>query len=241
MIEAYRARIGAILDAVLEREREAIGRAAGLVAAAVRGGGVVHLFGSGHSSLAALEVVSRSGSLVPVNQIVDRTEDMAEQLEGYGATLMRFYDEQYGLRPEDCLIVISNSGRNPLPIDVALVGRERGLGVVAVTNLAQSRALASRHGSGRRLFEVADVVLDTHAPFGETGLTLPSGQAVAPISSFPALFLVNGLFLLAAERLERAGEAAPLFQTENGRDEGAAQRNAQLRQRYAGRLRRFGV
>lgn len=242
MIEAYRERIGDLLDAVLEHELEAIGRAAGLVAGAVRAGGVVHLFGSGHSSLAAAEAVYRSGSLAPLNQIVDRTEDLAERIEGYGAALMAGYAQQYGLEAHDALIVISNSGRNPLPIEVALAARERGIGVVAVTNLSQSRALASRHGSGRRLFEVADVVLDTHAPAGEAALELPgSRQAAAPVSSFAALFLVNAVVLEAARSLEAGGAEAPLLRSENAADEDAARHNAALLERYRGRLRRFGV
>ena len=240
MLAAYRDHICALLEAALEQE-DVLARAAAMVAETVRRGGVVHVFGSGHSSLAALEVVGRSGSLVPVNPILDRTEDLAERLEGYGLALMASYEEQYGLRPEDCLVVISNSGRNPLPLEVALAGKERGLGVIAVTNVAQSNALPSRHSSARRLYEVADLVLDTFAPFGETSLTLPSGQGVAPSSSFPALFLVNGLLLLAAEALEESGQAAPLLASENGRDEDAKARNAELRRRYQGRLRRFGV
>ncbi len=242
MVEAYKNFIQNLLDILVQQESGAIQRAAALVAATVRAGGVVHVFGSGHSSLAALEVVSRSGSFVPVNQIIDRTEDLAEQLNGYGATLMNFYEQQYELKPIDCLIVISNSGRNPLPIEVALAGRERGLAVVAITNISQSQEVASRHSSGQKLFEVADIVLDTHAPFGETALSLPrSAQSVGPISSFPALFLVNSVFLAAAERLEQGGEDAPLFQSENALNEDAARRNAELRARYAGRLRRFGV
>lgn len=242
MIRAYRDRISALLEQALEHGEAALAQAAERVARAVRAGGIVHVFGSGHSSLVAAEVVGRSGSLVPVNQIVDRTEDLAERLEGYGTTLMAFYEQQYQLLPEDCLIVVSNSGRNPLPIEVALAGRARGLSTIAITNVAQSRALASRHSSGQRLFEVAELVLDSQAPFGETALSLPrSRQAVAPVSSFPALFLIHSLLLAAAEQLEQAGEDVPLFQSENGGDEDAARRNAELRRRYAGRLRRFGV
>lgn len=90
------------LENTARDEAEGLIAASQNVAKTVAGGGGVHLFGSGHSALVAAEPIGRSGSLVPLNQIVDKTDDLAERLPGYGLMLAEFYDQQYGLRHARC-------------------------------------------------------------------------------------------------------------------------------------------
>lgn len=140
------------------------------------------------------------------------------------------------------LIVISNSGINPLPIELAEAGRARGLTVVAITNVKQSRQLTSRHASGVRLIEVADIVLDNHAPHGEAVLELPGvAEKVATVGTITGAFLVNALLAGAVQELAQQGEEPPLYTSENVGAGNAAARNAALRHKYQGRLRRAGV
>lgn len=242
MLDRYADMTLGALERTLQQEREGLRAAAAAVAGSLAAGGVLHVFGSGHSELVARELVGRSGSLVAINQIVDRTEDLAEVVEGYGTLLAEAYDQQYGLRPGECALVVSNSGVNPLPIEMALACRERELTVIAITNLTQSRAAASRHGSGARLFEVADIVLDNHAPPGEAAVALrEGGPRFGAIATITGAFLGNALVLETVRALAEGGGDIPVLTSENHDDPEAIARNRRLRERYRGRLRRFGA
>lgn len=241
-VHAYARHLNEALGAAARDQADAVLAAGELVAETVERGGIVHLFGSGHSALVAAEPVGRSGALVPLNQIVDRTEDLAERLPGYGRVLADFYDQQYGLRKGETLIAISNSGINPLPIELAQAARARGLRVIAITNVEQSRASISRHPSGLRLFESADVVLHNHAPAGEALLEVPGVPVrVASVGTVTGAYLVNALLVAAVQALVARGVEPPIFVSENAGIEDADARNAAARRRYQGRLRRAGV
>jgi len=158
------------LETVRRAEATTMSQVAERITTSLAQGGVLHIFGAGHAHLLAEEISYRAGGLVPVNPILDigytlmanppsRTTAL-ERLEGYARTLMEGYD----LRPGEVLIVFSQSGINPGPVEVALYGKEKGLTVVAITSLTQSRNQASRHSSGKRVFEIADLVIDTHIP-----------------------------------------------------------------------------
>lgn len=240
MVTAYLEAVQSALSAAARAESETLERGATLLAQSVAAGGVVHTFGSGHSELVARELVGRSGSLVPINQLIDKTEDLAERLPGYGQTLVAFYDQQYQLRSGEVIIVISNSGINPLPIDIALASQERGLKVIGITNQEQSRTLTSRHPSGRRLFEIADVTLHNHAPPGEAALSLGDAK-VGTLATITGAFLINCLLIRTLQRLTDMGHTPPVLLSENHTHDDALSHNATLRRRYQGRLRRAGV
>ena len=122
------------------------------------------------------------------------------------------------------MFVISNSGRNPQPVDVALRARELGLRVIAVTSLAHTQGVASRHSSGRRLFELADVVLDTGTPPGDASLSV-AGLAVwtGPVSTALGVALMNAVMVEAMQKLVERGVAPPVLMSSN-LDEGGALR-----------------
>lgn len=208
-------------------------------------GGILHTFGSGHSSLVAAEIVGRSGALVPVNQIIDRSEDLAERLEGYGLQLMEFYHQQYQLKAGEVVIIISNSGINPLPIEVALSAKSRELKVISISNVSQSRQSLSRHSSQKKLFELADISLDSYSPIGEAAFSHPEGYKLGTIASLTSLFIINLLMVESVEGLlERS--SPPIFISENApfkhsHYSSADDYNKALRLRYQGRLRRAGV
>jgi uncharacterized phosphosugar-binding protein len=231
----------ALWDAA-SHEQDAIDEAARLVADSIQGGGVLHAFGSGHSALVAREVVGRSGSLVPVNQIIDKTEDLAELIDGYGTYLVDFYHQQYQLLADEVVIVISNSGINPLPIEIAQGCKARGLKVVAITNVEQSRDAASRHSSGQRLFEIADVTLDNHAPSGEAAIPVPGlATKIGTVATITGVYLINAIMICTIQEIVARGHTPPIFVSENHTDATAVARNKELRERYQGRLRRAGV
>lgn len=236
----YHDRIVTLIDAIFTEEQEAIERAAALAAEAIAGGGVVHAFGSGHSAMVAKEITSRAGGLVPVNQIVDTMEGVSERLLGYAETILRPYEMQYEMRPGEAMIVISNSGINPLPIEVATGARARGLRTIGISNVAQSRSATSLHPSGKRLFEVVDVSLDTHAAPGDAAVTLPeSNQRSGATSTIAGAFVANLLMLRTVELLLKRGVVPPVLMSKNL--PGADENNARLVAAHRSRVRRPGA
>jgi uncharacterized phosphosugar-binding protein len=219
-----------------EENREVIAKGAAAIGRCVAGGGVVHTFGSGHSEVISREIIGRAGGLVCVTGIVDPTGGFVENLPGYGAQLVARHDRQYELRRGEVLIVISNSGKNASPIDVALYGREKGLAVIALTCLAMSRATASQHPSGKKLFECADWVLDNGGVAGDAIVELADGVRGGPTSTLIGSSLLNWLMLAAIDWLKAGGHPLPVLRSQNL--PGAIEHNRALAAKYKGRLSR---
>ena len=231
MYEQYFDALEGILTKVRSANVETLPRAAGIVADTVEGDGLVHVFGSGHSELLAMELDGRAGGLACVQVITDPGHGKAEMLEGYAATLLR----DHPLEERDCLIVISNSGRPSSPIEVALAGRNSGLRVVAVTALDFCRSLSSLHSSGQRLCDVADVVLDTCGAAGDAAIELDGlGTAIGPTSTAIGAALLNAMMAEAIAELVRRKVDPPIFVSQN--TDGSKDHNDQLRERYKGRI-----
>jgi uncharacterized phosphosugar-binding protein len=240
-IDRYFDAAEAALAEVAATQGEPLEAAARLVADSVAAGGVLHLFGAGHSQLVALDAYLRAGGLACVNPIVDPALapaaglDVArvERTPGHAATVLQGED----LRPGEVVVVVSNSGVNPVPVEVALGCRDRGLQVVALTNVEQAKATAARHASGARLHELADVVVDNRCPAGDAAVALPGGDGVGPVTTVVGAAVVAALAARVAELLAERGAAAPVLVSQNldGRD--AAERNQTLLRAYRGRTR----
>jgi uncharacterized phosphosugar-binding protein len=216
--ERYLASVRKILDQI---SLEQIGQAAEVLAGALRNNEIIHVFGAGHSSLLAQEVFFRAGGLVAVSPILsarlgfeggvlestdfERRAESADVLIGDG-------DFHRG----DAGIVISNSGRNALPVEIALRMKAAGMKVIALTNVAQSRQSNSHHSSGKRLFEVADVVLDNRCPPGDAAVTIEGiSAALGAVSTIAGAALLHTTFLETAERLAREGSPPDAFVSVN--------------------------
>lgn len=239
MPSSYLNRIHALLDEQHAAQAENVRRAAQRLADVIASGGVVHAFGSGHSSLLAQEIFHRAGGLAPINAMLDvnltvfgtSRPSLLERQEGYAASLFTSYD----VRPGEALLIMSNSGINPVPIEVALLARERDVLTIAVGSAAAYATATSRHSSGRTLFDVADMVLDTHVPagdalqpIGETGVTLGAASTILGSA------LLNELMIATAEALAARKCAIPAFVSQNmpGGDEA----NQGLMERYRPRI-----
>jgi len=156
-----------VLQQIEDSQIDNIKLGAERIASSLVKGGIAHVYGSGHSVQVVMEFVGRAGGLVPINPIPDPSEGVAERVQGYGSALLNRYEEKCDLKPEEVVIVISASGRNPAPIEVAIEARKRGLFTIAITSMEFSRQVTSRHSSGKKLFEVADLVLDSCVPAGD--------------------------------------------------------------------------
>ncbi|GAA2381215.1 sugar isomerase domain-containing protein [Streptomyces coeruleofuscus] len=235
----------ALLQQVIESARGDVAAAADLVAECVRADGVVQAFGTGHSQALVLELAGRAGGLVPTNRlsIADLVlyggEDPAvlddPLLERRAGVAARLYDLA-APNPQDLFVVISNSGVNSVIVEMALHAKEHGHRVLALTSLAHTRAVPAAHPSGRKLADIADVVLDNAAPPGDSLLALPGGGSVCALSTLTGVMLVQMTVAEAAGRLLAAGERPPVYVSANV--PGGFEGNLELEKKYAGRIRR---
>jgi uncharacterized phosphosugar-binding protein len=243
--EAYLAAVTAAIDRVAATQREPVRRAADLVAAALEAGGVVQAFGSGHSEALAMEIAGRAGGLVPTNRIAlrdlvlhggaDRAVLDDPFLERDPAVAGRLY-QLAPVKPDDVFVIASNSGVNGVVVELARVVKEHGHGLIAVTSVAHSAAVPPRHPSGQRLADLADVVLDNGAPYGDAVLELPGGGAVGALSSITGALLAQQVVCEVVARMLAAGTTPPVYLSANV--PGGDAHNKEIEARYAGRIRR---
>jgi uncharacterized phosphosugar-binding protein len=242
--EGYLAAVTETIGRVAAGERDGVRRAADLITAALRSDGVVHAFGTGHSEALTMEIAGRAGGLVPTNRIALRdlvlyggepAGVLGPHLERDPAVARRLYDLA-PVRPADVFVVASNSGVNGAIVEFALLVKERGHGLIAFTSRDHSSRVESRHPSGRKLAEIADVVLDNGAPYGDATLPLPGGGAVGAVSSITAALLAEQVVVEVVARLVESGETPPVYLSANIPAGDA--HNHELEARYAGRIRR---
>jgi uncharacterized phosphosugar-binding protein len=236
LADSYYERTGALLARARDSNAAAIAKLAPLIGKSIAGGGVVHTFGSGHSELISREIIGRAGGLVCVTGIIDPTGGFIENLPGYGTKLVERYDRQYRLDPGETVIVISNSGKNTSPIDIALYAKGKGLNVAAMTSVAMSKLTPSQHPSGKRLSEVADHVLDNGGVPGDAVVDVGDGINAGPTSTVIGCSVLNWLMLSVVEWLKANGHALPVLRSQNS--PGAIEHNRGLAERYRGRLSR---
>ena len=192
----YKEYLDFVSDRVLkmkETQGEAITKAAAMIGDALISGHMVYTFGSGHSQLLSMEIHARAGGLYPVQAIIDPMKGKAEKLEGYGSILVEYAPYKEG----DVLFVISNSGRNPEPIEVAMHAISKGVRVIVLTSMEHTLAVTSRHSSGKKLYQFGEVVLDSQVPAGDASMVY---EGMAPKAG--ALSTVLGATILNAVVVE---------------------------------------
>ncbi len=229
------------LQAVMASQQAVMEQAAQWIADALADDHLIWVFGASHAGILSEELVYRAGGLVPISPIFipGLTCDVRpitltswlERLDGYAATAVREVPIQAG----DVLIVHSVSGRNAAPVEVALYGRERGAKVIALTSLDYSQAVSPRSQTGKRLFEIADLVIDNGAPRGDAVVQLPGfPQPVSPVSTVLGAAILNAIVAEACAILLERGIQPPVFMSANL--EGGDAHNARLMSRYRGRV-----
>jgi uncharacterized phosphosugar-binding protein len=219
--------------------------AIGLMTRAIEAGAVIQAFGTGHSEAFAMEIAGRAGGLIPTNKIALRDVVLRGSLPMdvlAGSSLERNPDvvaelwEISPIHPGDVFLIASNSGVNGSVVGMALLAKERSHDVIAVTSLQHTAQVRPKHPSGLRLSEVADVVIDNLAPYGDATLALPGGVAVGSVSSITSAFIAQLLTIGVAERLNGDGRVPPLYLSAN--IPGGDEHNHALEKQYEGRIRR---
>ena len=243
--EGYLAALTPILQRVGEQATDSVQRAADLVVGSLRAGGVVQAFGTGHSEALTMEIAGRAGGLVPTNRIALR--DMvifggepldllsSGKLERDPGIAARLYDLA-APSPADVFVIASSSGVNGAVVEMAGIVKRKGHRLIGVTSLEHSTRVPSRHASGTKLVDHADVVLDNGAPYGDAVLDLPVDGKACAVSSITAALLAQMLVAEVIRRLIAAGEKPPVYLSAN--IPGGDEHNAELEQRYEGRIRR---
>lgn len=225
-----------LLEKIKDKEMERILKASEIMSQAVLDGKWIHVFGTGHSHMMADEVSGRAGGLAPFNAMVDLTlsgysgmikSSLLEKLDGVGKIVLDC--EQ--VRKGDIMIVVSNSGVNAAPIEVAIESKKRGLKVIAVTSVAHSKSVPPRNSAGKKLCEVADVVLDNCGEPGDALVKLEGmEQRVGPTSTVTGAAILNAIVAQTAQLLIKKGAKPPVWAS--GNIPGSEAGNLTLMQKY---------
>ncbi|MFF7247941.1 sugar isomerase domain-containing protein [Embleya sp. NPDC008237] len=230
-----------LLERLRDEELPTIDRAADRIAESLAAGGRLFVFGGGHSALAAQDVVYRAGGLILANPLIAPGNELSVRPITVSTAVEKLAElagpvlDGAGLRKGDVLVVISLSGRNGLPVEMARRARERGALVVGVTSVVASEAESPRHPSGTRVLDNCDVVLDTAIPPGDAALEADGvPQRIGPTSGVVCSAVLQALMVGVIGHLVSRGIEPPVFMSANV--EGGAAWNERLLTEHADRI-----
>ena len=225
------------MQEVLDHELPNIEAAAELAAKSCMNGGRIYVFGTGHSHLIAEEFYIRAGGLALVHAIlppelmlhqITKKSTYLERLEGIAPVLI----DLYRVEARDTLIVISNSGRNAVPVEMCLESRARGAKVIALTSMKHSSSCASRHSSGLKMYQIAHVTIDNCADIGDASFPIEGlDYPVGPTSDAVGIAIAQALVCRVVDKLVKDGIEPPIFKSSNV-DGGDAHNNALFEKYY---------
>jgi uncharacterized phosphosugar-binding protein len=211
------------LIATVGAQQDAIRRAAGWFAETILAGRMVHVFASGHSRIMVEEMWPRYGSFPGFHPIVElsltfhnmvvgangqRQAMFIENVSGLAERILR----NFAISPQDSALVISSSGCNVVPIEIADLFQRKGVRVVSIVSLRHSESSKSRHAAGKKLQDFSDIVLDTGAPPGDAMVTIEGlPTPVSPGSTVGGCMLVNCVKAEVARLLTAAGAPPPVL------------------------------
>ena len=234
----YMDKVTEILKVVRENESGVIQEAIDLMTEANLNKQSVFIFGASHAGILMEEMYYRAGGMMTINPIFGRevmldrspitfTSQM-ERLEGYGTSLASTVD----FKENDVLILHSVSGRNPIIIDIAIAAREKGVKLIGLTNVSYSKSVTSRHSSGKRLFEVVDIVIDNHGDIGDACCDIKGiEQKVGASSTVVGASILNTIIVETCQKLVDSGvKYPPIFYSANL--DGGDQLNQELYEQY---------
>lgn len=232
--------VRALMDEAVHKQEDKIQQAARMMADSIMAGGVIFVFGCGHSHMLAEELFYRAGGLACVSAVLEEDimlhksavrSSAMERTEGITPAMI----DRYGVKEGDVALVISTSGINPGPVDAALRCRQAGAKVICLTSTAYAQD-KSRHSSGLRLFEAGDLWLDNCAPHGDASVTAQgTSTATGPVSTLTSGLLMECLVVQAVEYMAQSGFEPPVFTS--GNVEGGPEKNKHLIQQYRQRVR----
>lgn len=234
-----------VVQKAYDTQGENLMAAAGLLAECTKQGGLIHVFGCGHSSLVTEDVFWRSATLANVHAIfesavagineITKTSKL-EKVEGLG----RILAEYNGIVPPDVLLCFSNSGNNAGTIDMAMAVKEKGVKVIAFTNVEYADQLTTQHSSGKKLKDLADIVIDNCSVIGDAAVELEGLEVkVGATSTIPVVYLLAALLVQTCDELLKQGVTPDVYY--NGHlayeSDRVKQHNDALVEKYRQRMR----
>lgn len=223
--------VKSLIDDVEKTQQEVIEQAAIACADAIEKGGLLQAFGSGHSEAGAMEVAHRAGGFIPSKKILDPARGAYESIEGVGTNFMKKVD----IRETDVVFVISNSGRNPLPIEIAINAKKKGAVVICITALEASKHLSSKHSCGKNLYQLSDIVIDNRVPEGDCGCKVEGYDSmICGMSMITTSVVIQAITYRTAEILISRGITPPIYKSQN--IDGGREFNEALEAQYFDRL-----
>lgn len=238
----YLERVKEILALIEDEEKGNILKASEILANKIIEKKSVFMFGASHAGILAEEVYFRAGGLAVFNPVfakglaldsspISITSEM-ERLEGYGTVLVK----KSPIKKGDLVFIHSVSGRNPVGVEFAMEAKNRGAYVIAITNLEYSKSVTSRHSSGKRLFEVSDLVLDNHGDIGDAAVNIDGlDQKVGATSTVIGASIINTIISEATRILVENGiETPPIFYSANL--DGGDEKNKFIEQEYKNQI-----
>jgi uncharacterized phosphosugar-binding protein len=242
LFQQYLRSVIGLLERIAAEEQPAVEAAARKMADAVQNGHNLWAFGCTHSSLPIQDLVYRAGGLMLINPIFGpgiaamdtRPATLSSDIEkipGYAQALI----DNTPMKAGDVLIVVSVSGRNAVPIEMAELAQQRGVTVIGLTSRAYSGAVTSRHPSGKKMPDFADIVLDNKADKGDAVLSAEGmPQKFSPASGVTSIAILHALVSATIEELLRRGVTPPVYLAANV--DGGKEYNARLLEQYKDRI-----
>ncbi|HUV16558.1 MAG TPA: SIS domain-containing protein [Pelolinea sp.] len=234
--ELYIDEVKKLIEKIEITQMDNIHHVAELISNAIIAEKLVYIFGAGHSNILAIECFDRAGGLGNMQPIFDsgldyfsgaRRQGGFERLPGYVGCIINDYD----IKNDDVVIIISNSGRNPAPVQMALEVKKRGAVVVAITSLEHSNAVTSNDPSGMKLIEIADIVIDNGCPSGDAMIKLPNfPPKVGPGSTVAGATILNAIITQAAKKVLESGIHPPVGFSGNLPEAQEYNKNASIQQ-----------
>lgn len=238
--QQYYQTLSQTLDAIFQQETPKIEAAGALLAETLKQDGLLYVFGCGHSHMLAEELFYRAGGLAPVYPIFETAamlhegaakSSRIERMSGYAKHVM----DRYPIGAKDCLLIVSTSGINPFPMEMAEAAAAKGAKVIGISSFAYL-ANPSRHPEGKHLPDFCHLCLDNHVPTGDATVQVcADGTKAGPVSTVASIAIANSIVLHACEVLNREGIEPRVFHS--GNCPGADDYNAALIRDYMPRVR----
>ena len=233
-MKEYLGKIVEILNRIEDEEAEAIASASDAVADVIRRDGLVHVFGCGHSHLAALDTFYRAGGLACVSPVLD--EDLmlhdgaakSSRMEKMPGIAQSVFD-RHCVDRGDLFVVVSASGKNAAPVEILRAAKSAGVKTVAISS-------SEYNSHGGVLLGEADFPIDCKVPYGDACIAVGDAK-MGGLSTYASLFILNSILIEGAKKAEVGGTHPPIYVS--GNVDGGTERNVALEKRYLGRVRRL--
>ena len=237
IFEEYFSKLTDILEDIKNTQREKIMAAADMVAETIKNDGIIYIFGCGHSHLIGLDCFYRAGGLVHVSAMLDTDlmlhngaakSSKMEKMSGIAESVF----ERYCLTENDTLIVVSTSGKNAVPCEMAKVAAKNGIKNISVV----SSAYFDDKTKGEKLYEISDIYIDNCVPHGDAVMQITGTDVkMGSVSTASSSFILQAVLLEAAENAAKSGKKVPIYMS--GNIEGGADYNKALIKEYMPRIK----